>query len=122
MRSPLPARTWSCRLWLGVAYLLATGLAQCAHHHGGADEHAATRCLASCDDERVHLSGHTSVDLGDHQDHCPACQFRTSHQAGRDTRVAPFRPVCAGRVETARPVMPARRPASRLSCRAPPVV
>ncbi|MDR3636671.1 MAG: hypothetical protein P4L84_22905 [Isosphaeraceae bacterium] len=122
MRFALPARTWNCRLWFAVAYLLATGLAQCAHRHGHAESDAATRCLASCDDNRIHLSGHTSVDLGDHPDHCPACQFRNSHQAARDLGPSPFRLVCIGRLEELRRPLFLHLTSSGLSCRAPPAV
>lgn len=112
--------TWTHRLWLALAYLLATGFAQCAHRHSPVEEGSATRCLASCDDQRVHLSGHTSVDLGQHRDHCLACQFRTSHLAGRDLGPALFGVACTGRFEVQRQPLTVRHVTSGHSCRAPP--
>ena len=110
------------RWWLVLAYTLATVLAQSAHRHGGAADDAQARCLASCQDTRVHLSGHPAPDLDRLRTDCPACQFRADHQADSALRPSPFhRPVVAQATDRRTPTaLPGA--VLRPSCRAPPRV
>ena len=117
---PVDARTRNARWSLALAYLLATVLAHGAHHHHRDAEEAAALCLASCQDARLHLSGHPAPRLNQHLDDCLACQLRADHQAWLgDDRPLFQRPGARGDNDRH---PPRTRPEStlRLSCRAPP--
>jgi hypothetical protein len=107
---------------LVLAYTLATVLVPSAHRHGEEADDAPTRCLASCQDARVHLSGHRAPDLDHLRLDCPACQFRASHQAMAILDPAPFRLTVVAAAPDLPPPHPRRTAALRPSCRAPPRV
>jgi hypothetical protein len=118
----LDARTRIARRWLIAAYLLAAVVAPCAHRHGTDAEDAEARCLASCQDSRLHLSGHVSPDLDGPPSDCLACQFRAVPQIVPSPAPAPFDLHCSGSIDVSGPRSLRAISLLRLSCRAPPRV
>ena len=120
----MDARGRNTRWWLAVAYTLATVFASCAHvhDHGTGSEEADARCLASCRDSRLHLSGHQSPDLGHLSNDCLACQFRANHQTAPSLVPTRFdvRDTGAAAVADTGALLPPS--VLRLSCRGPPRV
>lgn len=107
------------RCWLILAYALTTVLAQGAHCHGPGPEEETT-CLASCQDSRLHFSGHPAPDLEHHAHDCLACHFRTSHQGVILSARVPWLETAGEKTLMRSSVAAPRDRFVRSSCRAPP--
>lgn len=67
------------RLWLTIAFALATLVAPGLHVHGDG-ERETPEVLAGCEDDGVHLAGHTDApDLSHVVDLCPGCQVQAEN-------------------------------------------
>lgn len=118
----LDVRPRNARRWLVVAYTLVTILTSCAHHHGSDGDGASARCLESCRDSRLHLSGHASPGLDYPANDCLACQFRAEHQMAEPSASLSFDARSGAPIAPFGPPTSRRSSPLRLSCRAPPRV
>ncbi|MEO6810227.1 MAG: hypothetical protein ABI353_14020 [Isosphaeraceae bacterium] len=107
------------RYLLILAYALTTVLAQGTHRHGPSPEEE-TSCLASCQDSRLHFSGHSAPDLEHHPHDCLACHFRTSHQGGPLSTCVLWLETVGEKTPVPPSVAAPRDRSVRPSCRAPP--
>ncbi len=113
-------RSRARNLWFALVYGLATLAVQVHHDHGAHRDGPQAVHVAGCADPSPHYAGHGAPELIRTDLHCPACQFRTEHQA---VAAGPEPVAVAARGLIALPDSPALRTAatSRPTSRGPPL-